>query len=120
MEFLKLLTLFFPILFRVLGKIGKKRKWVAWEKICLSVEEGGLGMRDLSAVQTSLFMRFAGKLLVGNSLWAKFFKEKYVGNNHLTLIINSFRGSRFWKGVIAVMPIVIKKKFKIYGSSWGD
>lgn len=58
------------------GEEVRKRKWVAWSRICLQVEEGGLGIWDLSEVQSSLFMKFVWKLLVGNSLWAEFLRQK--------------------------------------------
>lgn len=44
---------------------SKKRKWIAWRKICLPVEEGGLGIRNLYDVQESLMMKFAWNLLKG-------------------------------------------------------
>ncbi|XP_042962389.1 uncharacterized protein LOC122296652 [Carya illinoinensis] len=43
------------------------------------MEEGGLGVLDLKEVQDSLFMKFAWKLLKGGSIWADFFRKKYVG-----------------------------------------
>ncbi|KAG2720837.1 hypothetical protein I3760_02G052600 [Carya illinoinensis] len=83
----------------------RKRKWVSWKNICLPVEEGGLGIRSLHDVQMSLFMKFAWKLLKGNSVWAKFFLKKYVGGKHPMALYNS-TGSRFWKGILSLMPIV--------------
>lgn len=52
---------------------NKKRKWISWRNICLPVEEGGLGIRNLVEVQNSLLMKFAGKLIMGGSLWLDFF-----------------------------------------------
>ncbi|KAG6658115.1 hypothetical protein CIPAW_04G137600 [Carya illinoinensis] len=60
---------------------------------------------NLHDVQKSLFMKFAWKLLEGNSVWAKFFLKKYVGGKHPMALYNS-TGSRFWKGILSVMPIV--------------
>lgn len=36
----------------------KKRHWVSWRRVCLPVEEGGLGIRDLSEVESSLLINF--------------------------------------------------------------
>ncbi|KAG6627879.1 hypothetical protein CIPAW_15G160400 [Carya illinoinensis] len=85
----------------------KKRKWVSWSKICLQMEEGGLGIQDLSDIQVSLLMKFAWKLLKGDSLWAYFFKAKYLGNKHLFSLISSLKGSRFWKSILRVLPLVL-------------
>lgn len=37
----------------------KKRNWVFRSLICLQLEEGGLGIRDLMEIQVSLLMKFA-------------------------------------------------------------
>ncbi|KAG2411275.1 hypothetical protein I3760_Q015100 [Carya illinoinensis] len=86
----------------------RKRKWVSWNVICKPVEEGGLGVRDLMEVQESLFMKFGWKLLKGDSLWAEFFKKKYIGQDHVYKAIQVQKGTRFWKGVAELMPRVIK------------
>lgn len=96
---------------------NKKRKWISWRKICLSIEEGGLGISDLSEVQTSLLMKFAWKILQGNSLWAIFFSTKYVGDKHIYSVMNLRKGSRFWKGIMRLMPIVLEK-FQMGYSQW--
>lgn len=86
---------------------NKKRKWISWKQICLLVEEGGLGIRAFHEVQESLLMKFAWKLIRGGSLWSDFFTSKYVGNNHIFSVMQGHRGSRFWRGLMALMPRVI-------------
>ena len=71
------------------------------------MEEGGLGIRDLSEVQSSLFMKFAWKLLVGNSLWAEIFRKKYVGDAHPASVLGNQWGTRFWKDIMFVLPLLI-------------
>lgn len=71
---------------------NRKRKWISWRKICLPIEEGGLGIRWLSEVQNSLLMKFAWKILQGGSLWARFFSAKYVGDKHIFSSINLRKG----------------------------
>lgn len=48
----------------------------------------GLGIRDLSEIQTSLLMKFAWKIIQGNSFWSNFFSTKYVGDARISLIMN--------------------------------
>ncbi|KAG6629785.1 hypothetical protein CIPAW_14G109400 [Carya illinoinensis] len=86
---------------------NKKRKWISWKQICLPVEEGGLGIRAFHEVQESLLMKFAWKLIKGGTMWSDFFASKYVGNDHVFSVKQKNRGSRFWKGIIALMPKVL-------------
>lgn len=73
----------------------------------MPVEEGGLEIWDLLEVQTSLLMKFGWKIIQGNSLWSNFFSAKYVGDAHISSIMNLGRGSRFWKGIMRIMPMVL-------------
>lgn len=36
-----------------------KCKWRAWEKLCKSIEEGGIGVRKLTDINKSFLMKFA-------------------------------------------------------------
>lgn len=52
--------------------MGKaKKKWVAWEKVCKPIEEGGLGIRDLGEVKKALNVKLAWNLLHGSTLWSE-------------------------------------------------
>ncbi|XP_042964656.1 uncharacterized protein LOC122298876 [Carya illinoinensis] len=88
----------------------QKRHWVSWSKICSPIREGGLGLRKLEEVQESLFMKLAWNVLTGDSLWANFFKHKYVKNQHVTLV-DQRKGTLFWKQIVGMFP-------KVLGNSW--
>ena len=60
--------------------VKQKKKWVAWDNICKPIKEGGLGLHNLEDMQKALHMRLAWNLIQGKSLWANFFKGKYVGS----------------------------------------
>ncbi|XP_042964739.1 uncharacterized protein LOC122298962 [Carya illinoinensis] len=83
-----------------------KRKWVAWKYTCQPTEEGGLGIRDFEEVQRALHMKFAWHLLQGHSLWADFFRGKYVQGSHLSLL-SPTKGTRFWKAIVHCIPEVL-------------
>ena len=83
-----------------------KKKWVAWTNICKPVEEGGLGLRNLDDMQKALHMRFAWNLIQGKSLWARFFKEKYVGSSPWSLL-DTKKGTRFWKMIVKSIPNIL-------------
>ncbi|XP_035541522.1 uncharacterized protein LOC118344586 [Juglans regia] len=85
-----------------------KRKWVAWKNICYPTEEGGLGIRDFGDVQRALHMKFAWHLLRGQSLWADFFKGKYVKGIHLSLLSPN-KGTLFWKAIVRCIPEVLNQ-----------
>ncbi|XP_040996008.1 uncharacterized protein LOC121242180 [Juglans microcarpa x Juglans regia] len=51
-------------------------------------------------------MKFAWKILVDNSLWSNFFTAKYIRNKHVSLV-DSHKGTRFWKSVIQCIPDVL-------------
>ena len=77
------------------------------------MKEGGLGLRSLGDIQKALHMRFAWSLFQGNSLWANFFKAKYVGNRPWSLIGNN-KGSRFWRMIANCIPLLLNNsKWKI-------
>ncbi|KAG6673010.1 hypothetical protein I3842_16G088800 [Carya illinoinensis] len=85
-----------------------KRKLRAWKKLCAPhVEEGGIGVRDISEVQRSLFMKFGWLLETQNFLWAKFFRAKYIKAGHAVLSLNCRSGSWFWKEVLVCLPEIL-------------
>ncbi|KAG2705714.1 hypothetical protein I3760_05G069400 [Carya illinoinensis] len=83
-----------------------KRKWVVWRHICKPIQEGGIGIRDFGDIQKALHMKFTWKLLSGNSLWADFFRGKYVRGKHLSLV-DSNKGTRFWKAIGKSIPDIL-------------
>lgn len=86
----------------------RKRKWVFWQNICLLIEEGGLGIRDLHEVKESLLMKFTWKLIKEQSMWSNFFSTKYVGNSHIFSVMQIRKGSRFWKGLMERVPKILE------------
>lgn len=67
-----------------------------------------MGLQNLEEVQFSLFMKFAWKLLTQSSLWANFFKVKYIKDKHVMLVC-SRNGSVFWRSVVSMIPKVLNQ-----------
>ncbi|XP_042980144.1 uncharacterized protein LOC122310314 [Carya illinoinensis] len=84
-----------------------KKKWKAWEDLCRPVSEGGVGLRKLQEVHTSLHMKLVWNLLHGTSMWSKFFLAKYVRQKHIS-IVDPLKGSKFWKTLLQNLPEVQK------------
>lgn len=62
------------------GVEKEKRKiaWVSWDKICMTKEEGGLGIKNLNLFNLALLGKWAWKLVVGGKeLWLNILKSKY-------------------------------------------
>jgi hypothetical protein len=85
-----------------------KRKWVSWDSVCRPVDEGSVRIRNIMDVYSSLQSKFSWKFLSEDTLWSRFFKAKYVKNQHISLV-DSSKGSRFWKVLINSVPLVIDK-----------
>ncbi|KAF5464430.1 hypothetical protein F2P56_014505 [Juglans regia] len=65
-----------------------------------------MGLRNLEDMQKALHMRFAWNLIQGESLWARFFKGKYVGSSPWCIIDRKKR-TRFWKMIVNSIPCVL-------------
>jgi hypothetical protein len=91
----------FSTFFWVSSEGRPKRKWVSWESVCRPLDEGGVGIRNIMDVYSSLQSKFSWKFLSEDTLWSRFFKAKYVKNQHFSLV-DSSKGSRIWKMLINV------------------
>lgn len=62
------------------GGHSERRKiaWVSWEKICLSKDKGGLGIKNIEAFNIALLSKWRWRCLEGReSIWQKILKAKY-------------------------------------------
>ncbi|KAL8511368.1 hypothetical protein ACS0TY_017963 [Phlomoides rotata] len=60
------------------GVNGKKIPWVAWNDICKSKVDGGLGVKHLDLFNKSLLGKWAWRIRVEpNSLWVRILDSKY-------------------------------------------
>ncbi|KAL5170281.1 putative ribonuclease H protein [Glycine soja] len=63
----------------------KKIPWVKWEVVCLSKEEGGLGVKDISKFNTALMGTWIWALSSNhNQLWVRILMSKYGGWSDLS------------------------------------
>jgi hypothetical protein len=57
---------------------GKKISWVNWESVCRKKKNGGLGVKDIRVMNTSLLAKWRWRWLDGEmTLWKRVIHEKY-------------------------------------------
>jgi hypothetical protein len=88
------------------GGIGSRRKtcWVKWTEICKPKKEGGLGIKDLRLMNTSLLAKWRWKLLTrDDELWKKVIIAKYgnnvIGNTCLDIEYARAGASVWWRDI---------------------
>jgi hypothetical protein len=84
---------------------NKKLSWVKWKVVCREKGKGGLGVRDLEVVNTSLLLKWRWRLVSkdGPALWKEVLVAKY--GNHILNNVNlscepiPYYASLWWKDV---------------------
>jgi hypothetical protein len=99
----------------------KKLSWIKWKVVCKDKKKGGLGVRDLEVMNTSLLLKWRWRLLnrEDSPLWKEVLVAKYGNNivNNVRLSLEEVvvrrlgngRQTRFWRDVwIGDAPLCIK------------
>ncbi|KAL0426166.1 UNVERIFIED_CONTAM: putative mitochondrial protein [Sesamum radiatum] len=87
---------------------GDRRRihWLAWDKMCKSKLEGGLGFRNLEAFNLALLAKQLWRLLSRpESLVCRVLKEKYFPHTHLFDGQLGTRPSFTWRSIMAAMHL---------------
>jgi hypothetical protein len=87
------------------AKVGRKKiSWVKWEEVCKPKNQGGLGVRDIRAVNISLLTKWRWRLLFDDgSIWKEVLKGKYgavvIGSVELGEDCVPWFSSLWWKDI---------------------
>jgi hypothetical protein len=97
-------------------KGGKKVSWVKWPVVCRGKSRGGLGVRDVKLVNSSLLSKWRWRLIQpGRPLWKEVLVAKY-GSHILhqvdwsNVVIPSL-ASTWWKNLISLDKEVVGKNW---------
>ncbi|KAL0390869.1 UNVERIFIED_CONTAM: putative mitochondrial protein [Sesamum calycinum] len=88
---------------------GDRRRihWLAWDKMCKSKLEGGLGFRNLEAFNLALLAKQLWRLLSRpESLVCRVLKAKYFPHTHLFDAQLGTRPSFTWRSIMAAMHLL--------------
>ncbi|KAF3787886.1 putative ribonuclease H protein [Nymphaea thermarum] len=72
---------------------------VKWDRMCMSVEEGGVGIRRLEEVNRAMLASRCCRLLTSGDPWANLLKEKYLRFHSLWTFKRATNQSWGWKGL---------------------
>ncbi|KAF9617048.1 hypothetical protein IFM89_033153 [Coptis chinensis] len=70
---------------------------ISWEKVCKPLNEGGLGIRRLRDINSSMLMKLAWRILIEVDDFATFMKLKYFSRDGDTC--QYYKASSIWPGV---------------------
>ncbi|XP_058099881.1 uncharacterized protein LOC131244264 [Magnolia sinica] len=91
---------------------GKRKcHWIAWSKIARPIEEGGLGVRNLKDVLSTLHMKMAWNVKYGDKEgpWVAHMRTIYRGDLEDALAIRtSNHAPPYWKEIRNVLPIIAR------------
>lgn len=85
---------------------GRKMARIAWEKLCKSKVEGGMGFRNLEAFNLALLAKQAWRLMNGsNSIFFRVFKAKYFPSGSIMTARLSSNPSYVWRSIWAGISV---------------
>lgn len=94
----------------------KRRHWIAWNKICTPIDEGGLGIQPLWLIQKAAIYKAAWQVFHGSSsdIWASFSRLKYKNTvwgddiNKPFFLKCTTRSSPYWKKIWSVFDAILE------------
>ncbi|XP_056864269.1 uncharacterized protein LOC130511351 [Raphanus sativus] len=93
--------------------------WIAWEKICVPLEKGGLGFKDLLSFNLALLAKQLWRLLHHpNSLLACVLKGRYYRHISPMEVKKSNSPSYGWRSILAAQDLLREGLRKTIGSGY--
>lgn len=94
----------------------KKIHWIAWDKMCLPKEMGGLGFKDIQLFNQALLAKQAWRLRqTPNSLFSLFIKSKYSGDSKFLTAASGDRPFYAWRSILHGGELLIQGLKQLVG-----
>lgn len=84
------------------GKTGTERymSFISWKKVCESIENGGLGIRDVKSFNQALILKMVWQLASNSDkLWVQIFKAKYFSKGGFWAVKGKRDASPLWRAI---------------------
>ena len=96
---------------------NRELHWVAWDKICVPMEMGGLGFRDFHEFNIALLAKQLWKLLkYPHSLLARVLKGRYYKHSTSMQVEKANNPSYGWRSIVASKEVLRKGLRKKIGN----
>lgn len=104
---------------------GSKSCPIAWKKVCMPKDEGGLGLRDLATWNKALHTKILWNIhCKADSLWIRWIHTEFIKNQDPWLLIPHPLDSPFIKNIFSIRDLIVSKcagdipKAKLLLESW--
>ncbi|GLJ30994.1 hypothetical protein SUGI_0619410 [Cryptomeria japonica] len=82
---------------------------VNWDIMCLPRSMGGLGIREINALNKALTSKIVWTLAKGEADWCNIIKEKYLDREHFYYNLSTTdlpQGSKLWNNILKIRVMV--------------
>lgn len=90
----------------------RKLVTVSWCKVCSPIQEGGLGLRSIKAINNAAMLKISWEVLGSNDSWASFMRARYL---KLNKPIHYHLRSSIWPGIKNYMNTIISNSACVLG-----
>ena len=108
------------------GGSTRDMHWKSWDKVCVNKNEGGLGFKDITDLNTAMLDKQLWRLIEkSNTLFSRVFIGWYYRNASPLEPIRLYSPSYGWRSIISARSLVSKGLIKMVGSGssiyvWND
>ena len=99
------------------GGSTRDMHWKSWDKVCVNKNEGGLGFKDITDLNTAMLDKQLWRLIEkSNTLFSRVFIGWYYRNASPLEPIRLYSPSYGWRSIISARSLVSKGLIKMVGS----